>query len=130
MAGARAAVGRRKASARPPPPPPPPAGRRRNKGARRVRRCGQFICAFRRSASPYFFGGEHFVPFVAKARMRMHRENESLFHLSPEGRGRANEVSEGEGVRKPGIFLVRPSPLTPPSPLRGEGVHDRRANGK
>jgi hypothetical protein len=25
---------------------------------------------------PLFFGGEHFVPFVAKARMRMHRENE------------------------------------------------------
>jgi hypothetical protein len=22
------------------------------------------------------FGGEHFVPFVAKARMRMHREND------------------------------------------------------
>jgi hypothetical protein len=42
------------------------------------------ICAFRRSASPYFFGGEHFVffggkqflPFVAKTRMRMHREND------------------------------------------------------
>ena len=60
----------------------------------------------------------------------MRRENELLFHLSPEGRGRANEVSEGEGVRKLGIFLVRPSPLTPPSPLRGEGVHDRCANRK
>jgi hypothetical protein len=23
-----------------------------------------------------FFGGEHFVPFVAKTRMRMHREND------------------------------------------------------
>src|SRR5580704_19447866 len=56
----------------------------------------------------------------------MHRENALLFHLSPEGRGRANEESEGEGVRKLGIFLMRPSPLTPPSPLWGEGVHDRR----
>jgi hypothetical protein len=52
----------------------------------------------------------------------MHRENELLPHLSPEGRGRANEVSEGEGVRKVEIFLVSPSPLTPPSPLWGEGV--------
>jgi hypothetical protein len=33
-----------------------------------------------------------------------------------------SEVSEGEGVRKLGIFLVRPTPLTPPSPLWGEGV--------
>jgi hypothetical protein len=54
-----------------------------------------------------------------------HREND-LPHLSPEGRGRANEVSEGEGVRKLGIILMRPSPLTTPSPLWGEGVHDRR----
>jgi hypothetical protein len=37
------------------------------------------VCAFRRSASPYFLGGEHFVPFVAKARMRLHRENEIAF---------------------------------------------------
>jgi hypothetical protein len=50
------------------------------------------------------------------------RENELLFHLSPEGRGRANKVSEGEGVRKLGILLMRPNPLTPPSPLWGEGV--------
>ena len=29
-----------------------------------------------------FFGGKQFLPFVAKARMRMHRENERAFHLS------------------------------------------------
>ena len=29
-----------------------------------------------------FFGGKQFLPFVAKARMRMHRENEIAFHLS------------------------------------------------
>jgi hypothetical protein len=32
---------------------------------------------------PLFFGGEHFVPFVTKARMRMHRENEIAFLSAP-----------------------------------------------
>jgi len=45
------------------------------------------ICAFRRSASPYFFGGEHFVPFVTKARMRMYRENEIARAIRPRYRG-------------------------------------------
>ena len=62
-----------------------------------------------------------FISFIsATGSDAMHRGND-LFNLSPEGRGRANEVSEGEGVRKLGIFLARPSPLTPPSPLWGEG---------
>src|SRR5580698_9255427 len=43
-------------------------------------------------------------PIIAtghNARMPMHRENKfvyAYFHLSPWGRGRANEVREGEGV--------------------------------
>jgi hypothetical protein len=36
-----------------------------------------------------------------------------LFHLSPEGRGRASAASEGEGVRMLQNFLKLPNPLTP-----------------
>ena len=115
MAEARAAAGRRKASAL-------RSARAASDDAAQDLRLSA-LCL------PLFFGGEHFVPFVAKARMRMHRENESLFHLSPEGRGRVSGANEGEGVRTLEIFLVRPSPLTPPSPLRGEGVASRRENG-
>ena len=32
---------------------------------------------------PLFFGGEHFVPFVAKARMREHRENDIARTIRP-----------------------------------------------
>jgi hypothetical protein len=63
MAGASAAIGRRKAS------------------ALRSARAASDDAA--NSFAPFgalppliFFGGEHFVPFVAKAWMRMHRENE------------------------------------------------------
>jgi hypothetical protein len=45
----------------------------------------------------------------------MHREND-LPYLSPEGRGRANKVSEGEGVRKLGIFSCARAPSPRPLP--------------
>src|SRR5580700_879565 len=55
------------------------------------------------------------------------REAPSQLHLSPGGRGRASEASEGEGVRTLQFFsnVRTPSPL--PSPLWGEGV--RRDTG-
>jgi hypothetical protein len=72
MAGASAAVERRKASA-------PRSARAASDDAAQDLRLSA-LCL------PLFFGGEHFVPFVAKTRMRMHRENEIAF-LAPCGRG-------------------------------------------
>src|SRR5580698_1259854 len=115
MAEASAAVGRRKASAL-------RSARAASDDAAQDLRLSA-LCL------PLFFGGEHFVPFVTKARAQVRRENEPPFHLSPEGRGRVSGANEGEGVRKLEIFLVRPSPLTPPSPLRGRGSRKRRAHG-
>jgi hypothetical protein len=80
MAGARAAVERRKASAL-------RSARAASDDAAQDLRLSA-LCL------PLFFGGEHFVPFVAKARMRMHRENERSFHLSPPRGERSRERSE------------------------------------
>jgi hypothetical protein len=55
------------------------------------------------------------------------------FHLSPEGRGRASEASEGEGVRTPEFFSNARAPSPQPSPLWGEGAassHPRRQVGE
>jgi hypothetical protein len=48
-------------------------------------------------------------------------EADILLHLSPEGRGRASEASEGEGVRKAQYFLNLPNPLTPTLSPPGRG---------
>ena len=42
---------------------------------------------FRRSASPYFFGGERFVALVCKTRARVRRENEIARAILPRYRG-------------------------------------------
>src|SRR5580704_470059 len=42
---------------------------------------------------PLFFGGEHFVPFVAKARMRTHRENEIACTIRPREAGEGDQWS-------------------------------------
>jgi hypothetical protein len=73
MAGARVAVGRRKASAL-------RSARAASDDAAQDLRLSA-LCL------PLFFGGEHFVPFVAKTRMRMHRENAIAFFTSPRVRG-------------------------------------------
>jgi hypothetical protein len=62
MAGASAAVERRKASA-------PRSARAASDDAAQDLRLPA-LCL------PLFFGGEHFVPFVTKTRMRMYREND------------------------------------------------------
>src|ERR1700735_1027434 len=64
------------------------------------------ICAFRRSASPYFFGGEHFVPFVAKTRMRLHRESEIAFPRplrERTDRAQRDQVRAQESLRLPAL---------------------------
>jgi hypothetical protein len=50
----------------------------------------------------------------------------TFFHLSPEGRGRVSEASEGEGVRKLKFFSCVRTPSPQPSPLWGEGVRMRK----
>jgi hypothetical protein len=63
MAEASAAVGRRKASAL-------RSARAASDDAAQDLRLSALCLPL------FFFGGEHFVPFVAKTRMRMHREND------------------------------------------------------
>jgi hypothetical protein len=104
-----------------------------------------------------FFGGEHFVPFVAKTRMRMHRENDCT-HLSPlrgersrEPTGPARSGRPDDRLRDRGrgglsailsfntlatLFqtsLLSPA-ATPPhptlSPQAGRGSSERHANRK
>src|ERR1700733_14841504 len=47
----------------------------------RVARPHGTVAPFRRSASPYFFGGKSFVALVCKTRARARRENGSARHL-------------------------------------------------
>jgi hypothetical protein len=42
---------------------------------------------------PLFFGGEHVVPFVTKARMRMYRENDIARAIRPREAGQGNHWS-------------------------------------
>jgi hypothetical protein len=85
MAEASAAVERRKASA-PPPDLPRKRGRERKGRAphpmmRPINLRLSALCL------PLFFGGEHFVPFVTKTRMRMYRENDIARTILPRYRG-------------------------------------------
>src|SRR5580698_5065878 len=45
------------------------------------------VAPFRRSASPYFFGGKSFVALVGKTRARVRRENEIARAFRPRYRG-------------------------------------------
>src|ERR1700730_16864488 len=52
---------------------------------------------------PLFFGGEHFVPFDTKARMRMYRENDIARTIRPREAGKgplelAKRVNRGGGA--------------------------------
>jgi hypothetical protein len=80
MAGARAAVERRKASAL-------RSARAASDDAAQDLRLSA-LCL------PLFFGGEHFVPFVAKTRMQMHRENEIARTIRPREAGEGDHWSE------------------------------------
>jgi len=63
--------------------------------------CGaaDFVCAFRRSASLYLFGGETFVAFVLAAKLGRARRRENVLALpSPGGGGSRPEGTRG-GVR-------------------------------
>ena len=84
MAGASAAVGRRKASA-----PLPTSPRKRGSGRRARAASADAANSFAPFGAlpPLIFSEANTsLPFVAKARMRMHRENEIAF-LAPCGRG-------------------------------------------
>ena len=76
MAGARAAVERRKASAL--------------RSARAASDDAAQDLRLPALCLPLFFGGEHFVPFVAKTRVRMHRENDIARTIRP------REAEEGD----------------------------------
>jgi hypothetical protein len=56
------------------------------------------VAPFRRSASPYFFGGKSLVALVGKTRAQVRRENGIAFLSAPAQRGRgttgAREASE------------------------------------
>jgi hypothetical protein len=76
-----------------------PKGERAAFSARRIRRCGQFICAFRRSASPYFLEANTSCRSLPKLGCGCIAGTRSLSSpLAGEDRSRAARSGEGPGI--------------------------------